>query len=302
MSNNTESDLPSSITAENVKLGFYIASLIIGFGGNSLVIVVIASKKHKISIPKLFILNLGISDLSFIIVNMPLHIYIHFRVIYENSYYCRLLSPLLTIFYFLSIFTITSLAVHRCRLITNPYKPKMKKRSAYIWIALIYFSSFIIVLPLSIVEKAEGGFCFEDWPSINYRKAYTLALSILQFLLPLFVIIVAYAKIGIYLWHSAVPGSLFALKRRKENIQCIKTLAMIVILFVICLLPGQIAWLLLDFGGQQGLEIAIMIFNFSNILDCLHSCVNPIVYGLSNKHFRRECIEYLCYRFTCGTK
>ena len=287
---------------ENVKLGFYIASLIIAFGGNSLVIVVIASKKHKISIPKLFIMNLGISDLSFIIVNIPLNIYSYFRVIYQSSYYCRLLIPLLTIFYFLSIFTITSMAVHRCRLITNPYKPKMKKRSAYIWIALIYFSSFIIVLPLSIVGKAERGFCFEDWPSTNYRKAYTLALSILQFLLPSFVIIVAYAKIGIYLWRSAVPGSLFALKRRKENIQCIKTLAMIVILFVICLLPGQIAWLLLDFGGQQGLGIAKVIFKFSDILDCLHACVNPIVYGLSNKHFRRECFEYLCYRFTCGTK
>ena len=55
----------------NVKLGFYIASLILGFGGNSLVITVMSRKKQKRSIPRLFILNLAISDLSFILIATP---------------------------------------------------------------------------------------------------------------------------------------------------------------------------------------------------------------------------------------
>ena len=45
---------------------------------------------------------------------------------------------------------------------------------------------------------------------------------------------------------------------------------MIVILFVICLLPGQIAWLLLDFGGQKESEITQTIFKFADILNTLH--------------------------------
>ena len=269
---------------------------------------VIAGKKHKRSVYDLFILNLGISDLSFILFSMPILICEHVRGIYKTLYYCRLVQPLLTIFYFLSIFTITSMAIHRCRLITNPYKPKMRKRSAYIWIAAIWISSFIIVLPLSIVAKDEGGFCQENWPSLNHRKAYTLALSILQFLLPLFIIAVAYVRIGIYLWRSTVPQSSLseakkkAQKRRKENIQVIKTLAMIVLLFAICLLPGQIAWLLLDFGRQQEWKVAFVIFKFSDILDCLHACVNPIVYGLLTEQFRREYIRYFSYCFTCGRR
>ena len=154
-------------------------------------------------------------------------------------------------------------------------------RNAYIWIAAIWFSSLIIVLPLSVVSETNNGICYENWPSINHRKAYTIALCILQFVMPLLMIGVAYARIGIYLRRSANPqSSLPALKRRKENIQVIKTLAMIVILFVICLLPGQIAWLLLDFGGQKEFEIAKVIFKFEDILDILHACVNPIVYGL----------------------
>lgn len=307
MSNNTESELPNAI--RNVKLGFYIASVIIGFIGNTLVIAVISGKKNKRSVYDLFILNLGIADLSFIVFYMPLYIYEHLSSIYKTLLYCRLVQPLLTIFYFLSIFTITSMAIHRCRLITNPYKRKMRKRAAYLWIATIWISSFIIVLPLSIAAKVKDGICLENWPSMNHRKAYTLALFLLQFLLPLLIIAVAYLRIGVYLWQSGDPQSSLptakknrAQKRRKENIQVIKTLALIVILFAICLLPGQIAWLMWDFGDQHDEHVVEVIFIFSDILDCLHACVNPIVYGLLTEQFRRQYIIYVSYCLSCGTK
>ena len=308
--NNTDSDKSVSEAAErNVEFGFYIAFLIIGFGGNSLVIAVIAGKKQERTIYDLLILNLGISDFGFIIVFTPINIYSHINKIYQNLYYCRLLIPLVTAFYFLSIFTIASMAIYRCWLITNPYRPKMRKRSAYIWIILIWFSSLIIVLPLSVVSQTYNGICYENWPSINHRKAYTIALCILQFVIPLLIIGVAYVRIGIYLWRATVPQITLptskrkkAQKRRKENIQVIKTLAMIVILFAICLLPGQIAWLLLDFGGQKESEIAKEILKFSDILDSLHACVNPIIYGLLTGQFRKEYVRYFSYCFTCGTR
>ena len=69
---------------------------------------------------------------------------------------------------------------------------------------------------------------------------------------------------------------------RKKNIQqVIKTLAMVAILFALCFLPGQIPWLVLDFGGQRGPEAAAVIFKFSDNLDLLHGCLNPIVYGFT---------------------
>ena len=309
MSNNTEAEMTSS-TEQNVSLGFYIAIIVTGLMGNSLVIAVISGKRSKRSIYDLFILNLGIADLSFIIFYMPILIYEgYINIIYKTVYYCRLVQPLLTIFYFLSIFTISSMAIHRCRLITNPYKPKMKKRSGYLWIAAIWLSSLIIVLPLSIVTKSKNGRCNEEWPSLNHRKAYTLALFILQFVIPLQIIAAAYLKIGIYLWRSPVPQSSLstakkkrAQRRKKENMQVIKTLALIVILFTICLLPGQIGYLLWEFGDEEDHATMDIIFKFAIILDCFHACVNPIVYGLITEQFRREYIRYLSFCLTCGTK
>ena len=70
--------------------------------------------------------------------------------------------------------------------------------------------------------------------------------------------------------------------------QVIKTMALIVILFTICLLPGQIGYLLWEFGDEEDQAAMDIIFKFANILDCLHACVNPIVYGLLTEQFRRE--------------
>ncbi|PFX34843.1 Neuropeptide FF receptor 2 [Stylophora pistillata] len=368
MSNKTQAELTSSIE-QNVTLGFYIAIIIIGLVGNSLVIAVISGKKSKRSIYDLFILNLGMADLSFIFFYMPVLIYQEYiNSIYKTVYYCRLVQPLLTIFYFLSIFTISSMAIHRCKVITNPHKPKMKKRTGYLWIAAVWLSSFIIVLPLSIVKNSENEKCDEKWPSLDHRKAYTLALFILQFVIPLQIIAAAYLKIGIYLWRSAAPQSslssvkskrvqrrkkeniqviktlaliviLFTFviplqiiaaaylkigiylwrsaapqsslssvkskrvqRRKKENIQVIKTLALIVILFTVCLLPGQIGYLLWEFGDEEDQATIDIISKFATILDCLHACVNPIVYGLLTERFRREYIRHLSFCLSCGTR
>ena len=78
------------------------------------------------------------------LIATPITMYSYISKIYQNSYYCRLLIPLVTTIYFVSIFTIASTAVHRCRLITNSYRLKMRMQNAYIWIAAIWFSSLII--------------------------------------------------------------------------------------------------------------------------------------------------------------
>ena len=77
---------------------------------------------------------------------------------------------------------------------------------------------------------------------------------------------------------------------------------MIAILFVICLLPGPNCLAFLDFGGQKESEISQTIFKFADILDILHPCLNLIVYGLPNKHFRREYIQHFFDCFTCGSQ
>lgn len=293
-----------------LKLAVNIAVFVVGFIGNLLTIIVICRKRQNKSTYQMLVLNLAISDFLFITSVLPLSTYEMFGVIERSEFFCRVIWPWFTIPYLLSIYSITSMALQRCRSIVMPYRPKLSKRIASAWIAAIWLVSFVIVLPLVIVTRSVyPDECVENWPSFSHRKAYTMALFLLQYLIPLFIIAIVYAKITRYLLNnSGVPrsGSFYTeeqraaearrLKRRK---QAIRTLATVVILFAVCLFPGQVAWLLMDFGsGGSNHEKAIhILFGFSDSLDNFHACINPVIYCMLNSRYRAEYYRCLVYVF-----
>ena len=284
-----------------IRLAVNTVVFVVGFVGNLLTIVVICRKRQNKSTYQMLVLNLAISDFLFIISILPLSTYEMFGVVDKSGFYCRVIWPWFTIPYLLSILSITSMALQRCRSILMPYRPKLSKRITSAWIAAIWLASLVIVLPLVIVTKSVyPGQCQENWPSLNHRKAYTLALFLLQYLIPLFIITIVYAKITRYLLNNSEvrrSGSFSTeeqraaeARRMKRRNQAIRTLAAVVILFAVCLFPGQVAWLLIDFGnGGSSQEKAIDIFfGFSDFLDNFHACINPVIYCMLNARYRAE--------------
>ena len=293
-----------------LKLAVNTAVFIVGFIGNLLTIIVICRKRQNKSTYQMLVLNLAISDFLFITSVLPLSTYEMFGVIEKSGFFCRVIWPWFTIPYLLSIFSITSMALQRYRSIVMPYLPKLSKRIASAWIAAIWLASFVIVLPLVIVTKSVyPDQCVENWPSFNHRKAYTMALFLLQYLIPLFVILIVYAKITRYLLNNGkVPssGSFYTeeqraaeARRMKRRNQAIRTLAAVVILFAVCLFPGQVAWLLMDFGsGGSSQERAIdILLGFSDFLDNFHACINPVIYCMLNARYRAEYYRCLVHAF-----
>ena len=316
MNNSTRPPEPStqSVTERNVKLGFYVVTIVLGLLGNVLVLMVVLAKRTRLkSVNDIFIMNLAISDLVLIFI-LPVDIYTMFHAEPVNVFFCNIYKPFATVSFFVSIFTLTSMAIHRCHVILNPFVPDIRPRTAVLWIAVIWIFSFVLLSPMMIFTKL-GVACEERWPGDQYRRAYTVALFVFQYLLPLLIIAVAYIKIGLDLnksrplcfkWLGKAPrqaredkGSLEYKARKRENAQVIKTLAIIVLLFAICLLPIQVAWLLMDFGGPSGKKAAAIIFKFSLILAVFHSCLNPLVYGTITKRFRKGYFEYLSYFCRC---
>lgn len=298
-----------------VKLMIFIGTFVVGFIGNLLTIIIIYRKGQTRSPYQLLVLNLASSDLLFILSAPPIASYEMFAVISKSQFYCRVVMPMLTMFYFLSIFTITSMAIQRCRSIVLPYRPNLSKRMMYAWIAAIWFLSFAIILPLAIVtELNEKGQCVENWPSFSHRQAYTMALFLLQYLIPLIIIATIYVKIARRLLSAEVSGrarnasftteeqKAADARRIKTRNQAIRTLAVVVIIFAICLFPGQISWLLMDFGGGgKALESAVeSLLAFSDVMDMLHACVNPVIYCLLNERYRKEYFNCLVYLFRCN--
>ena len=215
----------------------------------------------------------------------------------------------MTVSLFVSVYTLTSMAIHRCHVILNPFKQEIRQRSATLWITFLWILSFTNVLPLMIVTRpVRSSECIENWPSLNHRRVYTAALFVLQYVLPLAIIAIAYIRIALDLNCSfqglckckLTDKRIENQARRRENLKVTKTLAIIVGIFAVCILPSQVGWMLLDFSNEHQQKIAAnVIFKFSIVLTVFHSCLNPLAYGSITKQFRRGYVKYLSYLCFC---
>ena len=307
--NQTEEGTASLSEAERTfKLVFYCCLFIFGSLGNLLVVLVVKGKfKTRRTINDYFILNLAISDLTFLWLSLPFYTYELFQPFIKNLLYCKLIWPMMSVTLSVSVFTLTSMAVERCRGIVNPLQPRIKLQATLIWILLIWVFAFVTIVPLMIVARSEGVFCAEHWPKFSYRQAYTAVLFAFQYVIPLLIIAIAYLRITFRLIRSRLPmrtsinsrGQVIRQKTRSENVQIIRTLAVIVILFMACMLPNQIAWMLLDFGGASYKELTDAFWTGAEALIFLHACVNPIVYGSLTGQFRQGYLRFFRYIFCC---
>ena len=170
----------------------FLIAFLIGTTGNILAILVEAEKRRRTA-DDLFIINLAISDLLFLFLYIPGVIYRITGSAPNSLLHCVLLRPSVTALFCVSVFTITSMAIYRSRAICNPFKPKMKRRYAYVWIAVIWVLAFVVALPAMLVAKLhKSGWCMGSWLSINHKEAYIVALLAAECLLSLSIIVLAY--------------------------------------------------------------------------------------------------------------
>ena len=307
LANHTEVVVIGMSEAERTfKIVFYCFLFILGSLGNFLVLVVVKGKPRR-TITDCFIFNLAISDVTFLWLSLPFYTYELFKSFDKNMLYCKLIWPMMSIALSVSVFTLTSMAIERCRGILHPLRPRIKIQATLVWIAFIWLCALLSIMPLMVVARAKGSTCGENWPNISYRKTYTAVLLGLQCAVPLVIIAVAYIRIALSLVRSRKPmrmlvnyrGQVVKHKTKTENFQIIRTIAVIVFLFMACMLPNQIAWMLFDFGSDAHKDLSHGFWAFAEALMYLHACVNPIAYGSLARQFRRGYIRYLRYIFCC---
>jgi len=306
--NITNEGLQPTHEAERIfKIVFYVFCFIIGTIGNLLVVIIVKGKNRHRTVNDYFIFNLAIADLTFLCFALPFYYYELFERFPKFEFYCKFVWPMMSITLLVSINTLTLMAVERCRAVVFPFRPRVKKPTLFTGILSVWLLSVLIMVPLMIVAEPIEVYCKENWSSETHRKIYTVILFVLQFALPITVIAVAYITIVVTLVKTKVPGrtkvnqrgQLVKQKTRADNLHIIRTVAIIVVLFVICMLPNQIAWILVDFGGEQYKHLSEKFWLLAEALMFFHSCVNPIIYGSLTRQFREGYIQYLRYLCCC---
>ena len=297
--NSSTNSLQNGTSAEDSLIAIKLACLgaisLIGVIGNVLICATLLSHQRKSS--EMFILNLAITDLLVCGVGIPLDIYQELHVKFPfGPVFCKIIWPSQTLLVLVSIMTLTAMSLERYRAILTPLKPKLKKNDILKCIGVIWVLGLAVVSPYIKSLTYTDGYCDEIWPGTRDKDYYTLALFIIDYCIPLTIITYCYSRVGFKLYKSNRKLSTSPQKsglnsdaqrhRLKRNTRIIKVFSFAVLMFLVCMLPGDVYWLYKSWG-QDNFAHEHHFSTFANILLYSNSMVNPFIFGSCNI----ECLQ-----------
>ncbi|XP_064620038.1 neuropeptide Y receptor type 2-like isoform X1 [Lineus longissimus] len=285
--------------------------------GNGAVIYVVGKNRKMQTVTNIFIVNMAFADVLIGLFSIPFQFHAAILQRWVLAAFMCPLAPFVQVMTVnVSIFTLMILAIDRYFAVIHPLKPRVSKQIAKIAIAITWTFAILSGLPtlffnkvILIQDEMHPGrmkdFCDNIWPEV-FRKMYTIYLVVLQYILPLSVILCAYIRVGCRVWGSKSPG--FAVDSRDRIInrnkrKVIKMLIVVVALFALCWLPLQAYHLLAEIDERVNQYKYINIIWFcSNWLAMSNSCYNPFIYGLLSEKYKRafrqlfaQCFCHPCF-------
>ncbi|XP_046844020.1 neuropeptide FF receptor 2-like [Xenia sp. Carnegie-2017] len=272
------------------QIVFYCAISAVGTFAN--VIILIGLLRGRLRSSECFIMNLAIADLLVCAVGIPLDIYQHYSKWWPyGKVLCHVIYPLQTSLILISILTLMGMSIERHRAICSPLKRRLSKKSILASIVVIWLVAAATVTPFgnalkySSVPEEE---CLEDW-SERDAKYYTLTLFTMDYCIPLTIIAYCYGRAGYVLRTQFQQFSknkttsskqpIATMKRLNQSKKIIKIFSTAVLIFVICVLPGDCYWMWLSFRGYSKHPYDDHLGAFSTIMLYANSAINPFIFG-----------------------
>ena len=313
---------PTDLASTNFEIAkhvLYGIILSLSIVGNTTVIHIIRTRRRiRKTSYILLVLNLAVCDVITPTLSIPFdwayedfgHRWIFGKVL------CTLLWPLQTLFSTSSALTLTMICYDRYRAVVHPFKARrVTKTHIKRCIFTIHLISLIFTVPYAVVLRQEGDECNEKWPTpvSNYRKAYTLALFLVQYGIPLLLMValhtlalktlfgdsseddplrdrskslISNASILSSTSITTVHSMRWLSLKKEQNTRITKIFILVVTVFALSMFPNQVLWLWVDFGNGADNEHFLLISVLCRLFTYSNSVLNPIIYGFFSREFR----------------
>ncbi|XP_008009883.3 galanin receptor type 2 [Chlorocebus sabaeus] len=265
---------------------------LVGTVGNTLVLAVLLRCGQAVSTTNLFILNLGVADLCFILCCVPFQATIYTLDGWVfGSLLCKAVHFLIFLTMHASSFTLAAVSLDRYLAIRYPLHSRELRtpRNALAAIALIWGLSLLFSGPyLSYYRQSQLAnltVCHPAW-SAPRRRAMDLCTFVFSYLLPVLVLGLTYARTLRYLWRAVDPVAAGSGARRAKR-KVTRMILIVAALFCLCWMPHHALILCVWFGHFPLTRATYALRILSHLVSYANSCVNPIVYALVSKHFRK---------------
>ncbi|XP_021924354.1 RYamide receptor isoform X2 [Zootermopsis nevadensis] len=280
----------------------YCFIFMLALAGNGLVCHVVQSSPRMRTVTNYFIVNLAVGDILMTLFCVPFSSVSTLLLQYWpfGAEMCHTVSYSQAVSVFVSAYTLVAISVDRYMAIMWPLKPRMSKRHAKVIIGVVWLVALGTALPILLLSNLSqphswyeecGRFvCEEKWDNPHYRYCYTMMLMVLQYVVPLLVLVFTYTRIAIVVWGKQIPGE--AENSRDQRMarskrKMIKMMVIVVIIFTACWLPFNILMVALDnnsdLASWSGTPYLWFAFHW---LAMSHSCYNPVIYCWMNTRFR----------------
>lgn len=193
--------------------------------------------------------------------------------------------------------SVMCLAIERWYAVVRPtkYKSKFGRRRLYTYIALIWISASITEIFELFIAKMVDGSC--QWIIPPYGEKAESAFLVLHvtvtFYIPSVVTWVSFAHIWFRMASNNAVGSQHQSTNARKNV--VPMCALAAFFLTVLWFPTETFWVLKKFKVVILPHIYYLVFN---LLAFFSSCINPFIYCLSNKTYRRE-VASLIDRLRC---
>ena len=283
---------------------FYQLIGILGIAGNLFVIVVMLYSKHlRKSITNLFIINQSALDFTASIF-IILRAYMHSGVIHMittavgREIFCRIMLTHMCVWgiFVSSTYNLVAITFERYFAIVYPLKVncRLTHKKAYILMAIVWIFGLVLNGAYSIPSAGmRNGECtvYSIWPSDQVQHGVGITLIILQFFIPLALIITANIHILIILKHSADGANDNREKKiARARMNVIKTLILVCVSFTMCWICNQVYYFMYNLGYDK-IDFNSPFYHFTVIAVFCNCCINPVIYSVKYANFQKATKE-----------
>ncbi|XP_023678774.1 proteinase-activated receptor 2-like [Paramormyrops kingsleyae] len=273
---------------------FYIIVFAVGLPTNAMAIWVFIFRTKKKHPAAIYMANLALSDLLFVIW-LPLKISYHFKG--NNWVYGEELCKVLVGFFYgnmyCSVMFITCISVQRYLAVVYPMSVHTKNSQIGFAISItVWVVIWLVTTPLYLYDQTVNisnpriTTCHDitKLQDIKNASGFFMSMAIFTFAIPTVVCIVAYV-----LMVQALRNSMSDENVRKKRRKTVYLIIVVLVMFLLCFAPSNIM-LLVQYGlllnGQENKAYGFYISTL--FLASLNSCVDPFVYYFISEEFRDQ--------------
>ncbi|XP_071490702.1 allatostatin-A receptor-like [Diadema antillarum] len=274
---------------------------ILGITGNVLVIAVVFSRRSKSRSTDILVGNLAIADFVTSILLIPYPKLNFIPNTWTGELFCKVFEGeyLMWTTVTASIYTLVAVSLDRFFAVVYPihFKRFAIRRLVNLIVCLVWVGSCVLMLRvfLSNTTGVIVGKCVFQPSTRNLEVAYGIYVFVVEFALPTVLMLATQTVIarslkreGARFTSSESTASFHQIARSR-----VLTLTFtVVLIYVICWAPDQIAYLSFNLGLISPSFIRSPVSRITTAIAICNSCVNPIVYTLRHPQFREAVKDF----------